>query len=240
MRKGIQSDEAIKRDCWEMSAQVDFNRSKALHPQRKPLKYQNIREPVYVPQQVPRSIHDLATNIYYLKPKTSPKPDDVMVLTKTLVKSMTDYDKILSKKRLMEMKDSSLIGDIIERVPKFVSLPFGDEPKSRLDFLASGYEMYTEALNMLTEMAQSGVISEEVYRARAEEYKKEYEGSALEISRRPGQSYQQIAEEQRSLQEENMRLGITTPVAALPKMSHGELIAMMDREIEMNREVLRQ
>lgn len=109
MRKGVNSDEAIKKDCWEMSAQVDYRKSPGLYPKRMPLKYQNIREPVYMPQQVPRSIHDLATNIDYLKPKNAqrippnarvrdargpggsggPPIDPIMSLTQTLVSQST-------------------------------------------------------------------------------------------------------------------------------------------------------
>ena len=233
MRTGVLSDEYIKKNCWERTAQVDFSRAAALYPKRQPLKYQNIREPIYMPQQVPRSIIELASNIASLRPKKdmTSRPEDVDIVThiaSSLVSKMNDYDKVLSKKRLMEMKGT--VGDVVERVPTFVSRPFGEpgiegvrnrEKQRRWDMVASELEAfaasgasegeYLALANELKDLYGIREQQEKMIRGRqepvsvAEQPKREKE-SRLQFGVRPVPFYNPTAESEAFAQRQTDKI----------------------------------
>jgi hypothetical protein len=69
MLVGVQSDEYIKKNCWEMTAPMDF-RKRIGKPIRIPASG-NMRQDFTFSQQQPSSIIDLAKNIVSITPKNN-------------------------------------------------------------------------------------------------------------------------------------------------------------------------
>jgi hypothetical protein len=130
MLVGVQSDEYIRKNCWEYTAPMDF-RKRIGKPIRVPAQG-NMRRDFSFPQQQPESVMNLATNIVSITPRKNrpANADIVSFVTESLMKQeepVKEEPEFLINYNPTYVRQA-LQGDIVENIPieelpSYVGLP---------------------------------------------------------------------------------------------------------------------